>query len=166
MDTQATLARECQVFCRYLVGREPAEYVARKYAEAHGGAGSWSAPVPFESACRFAARDGFDAALLGVAARGPAWTSLADSYASMAARRSALRRKLVLLAAILESCDASQGFRDSVDDTPAAAVILAGMGRGLLFAPRLLAAAVLFAPMQALLSGATPPAARASGERR
>jgi hypothetical protein len=158
MDTQPTPARECEVFCRYLVGRAPDEYVARKYAEAHatGSATGRAAPAP---PLRFAPASAFDAALLRFAARGPAWTSLADSYACIAARRSAMRRKLVLLAAILESCDASHGFRDGVDDTAAAAVILGGAARGLLFAMRLLLAAILLGPLHLALGGS--PAAEA-----
>jgi len=150
-DSSATLARECDVFCRYLVGRAPAEYVSRKYAEAHSGPGFQPVRPSSGAPSRFAAMSGFDAALLRIGARGPAWTSLADSYACIAARGSALRKKLVLLAAILESCDAAHGFRDGVDDTPAAAVVLSGAGRGLLFAGRLVVATILFAPMHLLL---------------
>ena len=83
------LERECRVFTRYLVGREPSEYVRAKYADAH-------TIVP-----AYATLDAFHRRLLGIARTGPAFTRLADAYTRAFAPRGALRKKLILLLAIL-----------------------------------------------------------------
>jgi hypothetical protein len=72
------------------------------------------------------------------------------------ARRSALRRKLILLLAILESCAPERGFLDAVEPTPLVLVALRLVGRGALFVIRLLAAALVFLPLQLALGGARP----------
>jgi len=86
----AELARECGVFTRHIAGRAPTPYVVRRYTDAHavltglepnGGHGRW---------------------LLRVARVGPLPCRVADAWARLAAPRSALRMKLVVLLAILE----------------------------------------------------------------
>lgn len=137
---ESHLVRECEVFCRYLVGREPSSYVAQKYREAH------------ERDARYSAASTFDRVLLRVARLSPFFTHCADSYAAIAARSSQLRRKLVLLVAILESCDASHGLNDQIEDSPAARVV-ARMGlRGMFFAVRLVLASIIFAPLHFLMA--------------
>ena len=84
------LRRECEVFTRHVAGRAPTPYVVRRYSEAHavltglepnGGHGRW---------------------LLRVARVGRTPCRVADAWARLAAPRSALRTKLVVLLAILE----------------------------------------------------------------
>ena len=135
-----TRARECDVFCRYLVGRSATLFVAGKYAEAHS--------------CdpRYCAASSFDSFLLGVASLSPQFAQWSDSYACVAARTSLLRRKLILLIAILESCSPEQGFDEQVQDTLAASVIVRIGWRGLLFVARFLLAALFFAPIHFGLS--------------
>jgi hypothetical protein len=84
------LARECEVFTRYLTGRGPTPYVTGRYADAHAVLGGMEPG------------DGHGRSLLRVSRAGPVAWRIADAWARIAAPRSALRRKLVVLLAILE----------------------------------------------------------------
>jgi hypothetical protein len=88
----ATLDRESDVFARYLAGGGADEYLRRKYREAHA-AGALGAQGTT-----------FDRALLAVARRGPWCARLADAHARVFAPGGLLRRKLVLVLALLECC--------------------------------------------------------------
>lgn len=134
------LARECDVFCRYLTGRAASPFLTEKYTEAHA------------RDARYQPASAFDGVLLGAARATPALAQMIDSYASVAARASLLRKKLVLLVAILESSSPEHGFDEQITDTPAGKVILRMAGRGLLFAVRFVLAAVVLAPVQFLFA--------------
>ncbi len=138
-QSDADLARECDAFARYLIGAVPADYVARKYREAHAVSE------------RFAARGRFDALLVRVGSRGPMRAAVADAYACLLARRSALRKKLILLTAILESSPANCGWKDQADAGSAAGFTLRLIGCGVGFAVRLAAAVVTLGPLHALM---------------
>jgi hypothetical protein len=88
------LARECVVFTRHLMGREPTDYVVGKYLEYHAlpAARSWLQGV------------GMDRCLLGCARLHPLAARLADSYGRVVLPACTLRKKLILLLAILETC--------------------------------------------------------------
>lgn len=88
-------ARECDLFCRYLLGRSPEPAVVAAYCRAHA-VGVVERQLPAHPSAR-------DRALLQIARIGPAFVRAADAYAAVFARSSLLRRKLVLLLAILES---------------------------------------------------------------
>ena len=102
------VAEECQVFCRYLSDRPPPAEVLSAYRRAHQ--------------CGVVAVDAawppIDAALLWMARLGPSLTRAADAYAVTFAKSSLLRRKLVLLLAILESCGSTIGAVDTVAPGP------------------------------------------------
>jgi len=139
-ENASTLARECDVFCRYLTGQAASPFIVEKYAEAH-------ARDP-----RYGKSSTFDGVLLGAARLAPALAHLVDSYAAVGARSSLLRKKLVLLVAILESSSPAHGFDDQITDTPASVVILRMAGRGVLFAVRFVLAAVVLLPLQFVLA--------------
>lgn len=84
------LRRECDVFTRHITGRGATPYVLRHYADAH------------ETLAGLEPRDGHGRWLLHVARAGAPACRVADAWARVAAPRSALRKKLVLLLAILE----------------------------------------------------------------
>ena len=88
-----SLARECSIFTRYLIGCEPPSDIVTAYQRAHA--------VSAVAASR--ASPPLDRALLAVAHVGPRLARTADAYAALFAKASLLRRKLVLLVAILES---------------------------------------------------------------
>jgi hypothetical protein len=96
VEDSGRLTRECEVFTRYLVGRDPDAYVVRKYVEGqvavHPDA-PWPLPI--------------DDALVRFASKGPFRARVADAYARLFRPRGRLRRKLILTFAILES---SAGF--------------------------------------------------------
>jgi hypothetical protein len=81
------------VFCRYLLGEDPPADVVAAYSAAHDVGG-----VEMNGE-----RGVLDLALLRIARVGPAFARIADAYAALFARTSLLRRKLVLMLAILES---------------------------------------------------------------
>jgi hypothetical protein len=130
------LARECDVFCRYLLGWTPNAYVLKKYADAH------------EKGAQFAAASAFDRFLLRMASGGPWLAQLADTYAWLFARKSVLRKKLILLFAILETCSPSQEVVDSADGGNRLTLFTRMFFRGLLLGIRLLAATVIILPVQ------------------
>jgi len=84
-------AAECRVFTRHLLGRDPDDYVTATYRAALAGM-----PV-------LAARGRFDSALLSFARTHPLCAKIADAYASLFLRAGALRKRLVLLLAVLET---------------------------------------------------------------
>lgn len=138
-------ARECAALAAYLTGAAPDSYIARKYHEAHAASD------------RFQPRGRFDALLVRWATRGPGWASLTDTYACLFARRSALRKKLILLMAILESSAPRFGFSDRADAGSAAGFWLRLAARGVGFGLRLLAASVALAPLHLVLGNDGPP---------
>ena len=90
------LARECRLFCRYLADVDATPDVIDAYRRAHA-----------IDSLKLRAATPLDRALQRLAITGAAFTRLADSFAGASAPRSALRRKLVVFMAILESRGAS-----------------------------------------------------------
>ena len=110
------------MLARSLVGRDPSPYVLERYAEFHE---------------RFGARETarmrrFDHALVAIARTHPLLTRVCDAYAVRFRRGTALRRKLVLLLALLECAPTTF----ELIDRP-------GRGGVALAYPRLVARAVL-----------------------
>ena len=99
----APLEQECRTFTRLLTHSSATPYVIGKYADAHRVHVSLAQP------------DGFDRVLVRSAASGPLLARLADAYARRVMPRGVLRRKLVLLLAILET---SPGFHRTIDAGP------------------------------------------------
>ena len=89
--TDRELERECRVFTRYLAGREPTPYVIAKYRAAHAAGPAYRA------------QSAFDARLVAGARLHPVLAWLVDAAARFTAPRGLLRKKLVLLLAILET---------------------------------------------------------------
>jgi len=133
------LVRECQVFTDYLSGLQSSPYVLQKYLDAH------------EKVIRYDPANAFDRVLLRFATAGPNFTRLADSYACVFAPASTLRRKLILLLAILESSPLGGRFLESVDTQNRGLLVLRLALRGLLFLVRLLFATAVLLPLQLTL---------------
>lgn len=85
------LERECRVFTRYLAGREPTPYVIAKYRAAHAAVDAYGV------------QSAFDGRLVAGARLHPVFAWLVDAAARFTAPRGLLRKKLVLLLAILET---------------------------------------------------------------
>lgn len=137
------LAREADVFARYLVGAPAGGYAAERYAAGHDA---------LPTACRADGR-----ALVRVAAAHPLLTRVADAYVRLFAPRSLLRHKLVLLLAILES---SAGSHAAFEPRPASAlgVVLRLAAAGTAFAACLVAGVILLGPLHLVtrLTGGRP----------
>lgn len=88
--SEAALEAECGRLTRYLLGEAPSSYVVACYLRAH------------RASPAFAPQDAFDRVALRLAAA-PLGAPLADAHARLFAPTSTLRRKLVLLLAILET---------------------------------------------------------------
>ena len=134
------LDRECRTFGLYLIGRTPDAYVIAKYRKCHGEGGRIA-----ESAGRF------DRFLESVAARGPFWARLADTYASRFRKYGPLRKKMVLMLALLECSPGSFAYLDGVDAGGLWGTVVSLTWQALRFASCLLLAILLFLPVQLAL---------------
>lgn len=133
------LVGECRTFTRYLVGSDPDSYVVRKYVEAH------------EASAGLAPARRFDRLLVRAAAASVGLARLADSYVRVFDSGAVLRRKLVLLLAILETCSPSYKV---IDTPPGGArwvllIRLAAIGSTALLS--LVVGTLMFGPLQLAL---------------
>jgi uncharacterized protein YbjT (DUF2867 family) len=136
IDSPNVLTEECHALTRAIAGRFPSPYVVSKYVAAHRVHPDLTRPR------------GFDATLVRWARRGPLLTRLADGYARRAVPRGTLRKKLVLLLAIIET---APGFRPSVeltDRVSPVAVVLRLVLLGVTGFLVTIGGAVLFGPLQ------------------
>ena len=85
--------RECQVFTQFLVSQNPSEYVIKKYQQAHSNLEVYNG----------SSADPFELFLVRLALKNRILTRAVDAYASFFHKRSLLRRKFILLLAILEN---------------------------------------------------------------
>jgi hypothetical protein len=137
MNTPAnSLERECWVFTEYLLGCVPSAYVVKKYADAHGASSA------------FSKGSRFDSFLIRVARGHRGMTKLADAYARLFVRASLLRKKLVLLLAILETCSPSCRLIDSTEEGGKGMLLVRLCGRGIGSFASVIIAVVLFLPVQ------------------
>ncbi|MEZ5063244.1 MAG: NAD(P)H-binding protein [bacterium] len=123
-----TLAREARLFTRHLIGREPPSSVMAKYSLAH-------APG------RHGPGGGDHDRLVLLARRGTFATRLADAWAAVFDRGGVLRRKLVLLLAILESTGETAAAVDTPDSGGAPTFFLRAARDGIVFVATLVFAA-------------------------
>ena len=95
-----TLCLECQLFCEYLVHQKPGPYITQKYQQAH-----YAGNIPLHEIVH-----PFERWLMLLAGIHPFMTRLTDLYSRLLFPSSILRKKLVLLLAILESSKQGQGI--------------------------------------------------------
>ena len=137
------LDRECSVFCRYLIGQEPNEYVKRKYRDAHRSL-SWA---------RVDQANPSDIFLLHVARIRPWSSKVIDAYARVFRPASLVRKKLILLLAILESCAPSHLYLDAVDASSIPAFVLKSLPRCATFVLAFSLAVFLIFPLELAARG-------------
>ncbi len=104
VDNSRLLTKECSAWSRYLVDRAPSAAVLARYLEAHAQ-GIVEGPQSCSS---------FDRALVRVARGAPFLARLCDVHARIFRPAGLLRRKLVLLLALLESDRQSHARVDEV----------------------------------------------------
>lgn len=147
------LEAECERLARYLIGRSAPARVRDRYARGHEAAPG-----------RFAPRPGVDATILALATSGRVPLRALDVTARFLAPGGALRRKLVLLAGLLE-CVPETAAAFEVPDHPSPTRFLAGLaGRGAVTAAALALGVV--ATAIARLAGVGAPSRRVSGGER
>jgi len=137
----AELDREVEIFVHHLLGCDADPYVRTKYSAAH-------AALP-----ALQPSDAFDAFLVRFARRGPVFASLADAYAGLFAHASLLRKKLVLLVAILETSQRSHRTIDAPLGGRPMTAVFSLTATGLLAAVKVLAGSIILLPMRLVLSG-------------
>jgi hypothetical protein len=98
------LVQECLVFCRYLSGVSPDSYVLRKYHDAN----------KINSEMYRNQTTYFEAILITLARIHPFLTQMVDTYTVFLCKNAIIRKKLVLLLAILESCPANRYKLDNI----------------------------------------------------
>jgi len=135
------LGRECAVFARYLTGQAPEVYVSRKYLEAFS-----SKQQPQLAAC-----GRFEQLLLKLAGTHPLLTRMTDVYSRFFCFDSVVRRRLIMLLALLESDAASIGRLDYPTCGGLAGFVLGMAVRGMVSGLLLLPALVTLLPLQVLL---------------
>jgi hypothetical protein len=143
--SDARLRRECRVFTRHLIRSDPGDYIVARYIEAHR-----LRPV-------FTATSRFDRFLCAFARVSPFMTRFADAWSAVFAPTAVLRRKLVLLLAMLESAAPQYRRLEAVPSVRALAFVSLFF-RGLLAALTLVVSLVIFVPARVLLgkAGETP----------
>jgi hypothetical protein len=131
------LEQECRSYTMYLTGQLPHQYVIGKYVEYHSRCGARMAPI-----------DAFDQFLTGISVRGAFGARLADTYASRFHKEASLRKKLVLMLALLESSAESFEYLDAPGrgGIPAALCRLTGLAA--VYAGTMVLAILLFLPVQ------------------
>jgi NADH dehydrogenase len=135
---RATLARECRVFSRYLASQEPTAYIREQY-QAAAVARELANPEEFSS---------FDRKTLWLARQSIVLTHLADTYCVVFHRNGALRRKLILLLAILEHTAPTANRFDRSTNRGSISVTAHLLRAGLVFGLSLIVATILFLPLQ------------------
>lgn len=139
--TDVRLARECRVLTRHLTGAEPGDYVTARYLDAH------------RVRPGFLPRTRLDRFLCAFARVSPLTARVADSWAAIFAPTSTLRRKLVLLLAMLESC--APHYRRLEDVKGGRTLAIAGLAlRGVLAVLTLLLSLLVFVPARIVLGPA------------
>lgn len=134
----AALRAECRTLTRYLVGGDPSAYVEQHYLRAaavHGLASD-------------SALSCFDRASIKLARSGRICASWADAYCALFHRSGVLRRKLVVLAAILEHVAPTSEVFDHVRPRGVLATGFSLAAIGIASALSLLMGAVFLAPAE------------------
>ena len=138
------LHAECRAFTRFLTAGTTTPYVLASYERL----------LPSASIGAAAESRLIERALVSFARRGAVPARIADSYARFFLPRSLLRRRLVLLLAILENSPTTERPMNSAIVASPVAVFGRLAVIGVAFAASLLVGVVLFAPLH-LASGAS-----------
>ncbi|MBI4589082.1 MAG: hypothetical protein HY725_09600 [Candidatus Rokubacteria bacterium] len=134
---QAALDHECRVLTSYLLRQAPSSYVLAKYRDAHAADALPASPA-----------GPFDRLLARLAISRPSLLKLVDAYASVFFRTGLLRKKMVLLLAILEVSPRLHACFDSPDPGGTVGLLARIAVRSSAFLLRLLLAVVVLGPLQ------------------
>jgi len=136
-DTE--LEKEFRTFTNYLIGYEPDGYIKSRYVQGHRiteidrGSGS------------------FDMLLVRMAIRSKLLLRLADTYTSGFYKNALLRKKLLLILAILESCGTTYRHIDTVNEHSSIALYAKVAQKAAVFFLTLIISGIIFAPLKFLI---------------
>jgi NADH dehydrogenase len=139
-ERRQALNKECEAFSFYLIRQHPNAYVREKYLEAH------QANPDLQSGHR----NIFDRFLLAISVKSVRLAKMADSYASIFSRGCPLRKKIVLLLAILESTTPTFPYFDLPQSGGRVFLLFKMLWQGLLFAAVFIVSTLLFFPINLL----------------
>lgn len=138
---QDSLNEECTIFCRYLINQTPNSYVLKKYKEGHEATPALNIGA-----------DDFDGLLIKIAKIRPFFTKLVDTFTAVFSKYSLFRKKMVLLIAILESCNPMHQYLDSADMSIRPVLLIKMIYKGLLFIFTLLLSIIIILPLRIMTS--------------
>ena len=136
-DYMKLLTEECIVFSQFIVNEEIDEYVCKKYIDGHS----------LSNIALQKKNDLFNGIIVAVARLNPLLTRLADTYTSVFYRRSLLRKKLVLLLAILEIRQSYISILDTANESSKPILFLQLLQRELFFLGLLMISSIIFGPV-------------------
>lgn len=145
------LDHECALFTRYVINQIPSDYVVLKYRQAH-------AVADFVCTAKTSHWDRF---LLRLCTRHPVATRFVDTYTSFFSRNAMVRKKWILLLAILESCAPTHNCFDLADDSSNRRVFIGLLANGVLFLLTLCFSSLLLMPIQLVFAVHTKLSGRA-----
>jgi NADH dehydrogenase len=135
-EAQSDLKRECQIFTYYLINRGPDQYIHDKYIYGHSILG-----IEKEM-------DLFDTLVLKAAHRNSFLLKLADTFTGFVYKRAVLRKKLLLLLAIMECCPSTYIHIDTVSERSIVALYMKTGLKAIVFVMNLIISLIVFSPMK------------------
>lgn len=137
-NSTTRLQQECILFTRYLINCIPNSYVQKKYIKGH------------KTSEIYGNTNAFDFYLILAARKNTFLIRLADTYTSFFYRKAALRKKIILLLAILECCSPTFSYFDSIDQTSRPLFYFSLIGRTMGFLITLFLSATVFIPLHTI----------------
>ncbi len=131
------LDSECAVFSKYLAHQVPTPYILAKYREAHQASPKLARQHPSP----------FDNVLVKLSRKHTATARLVDAYTALFFRDAMVRKKMVLLLAILESSAPTYPIFDEPDAGGARLFLVRFVMHGIVFAFALVIAALMLLPL-------------------
>jgi len=138
--TAEELEKECELLTNYLIGRTPDDYVKGKYVKGNRVTAIEKDLSPF------------DTVLIKAANKNLLLLKLADAYTSILYKNSAVRKKLLLALAILESSESTYLLIDTVEESPAAVVYARLSKKTAVFLFTFIIAVIVFTPVKLISS--------------
>ncbi len=135
-ETSVDLELECSAFTNYLININPDKYIIEKYIQGHK-----ISSINKET-------DFFNALLIKAANRNSFLLKLADAYTSIFYKSAVLRKKLLLLLAIMECCPSTYHHIDTVNKGSAISLYMRMGQKAFLFLMSLLASMIVFLPFR------------------
>ncbi|MCP5046465.1 MAG: NAD-dependent epimerase/dehydratase family protein [bacterium] len=145
------LTKECRTFCRYLVKQNPNAYVLEKYHQCH-------------QTLDFKPMDFHDKLLLKLARLGFFFPRMIDAYSRFFRPRTAVRKKLAYLVAILEVTPPYFRYYDTPDHGGKFGLIIKAGINGMSLALHLLFSFIFLFPLQLLARLKGNPNTRQAGD--